>query len=262
MNKQSIPELQRIPLEEICLSILAGNLAPNCLEFLMQAPQPPSSEAVHNALKVLEEVNAIEPLLNKTDGSRAEAITPLGVHLSKLPVPIRLGKMLIFGVLFKVLDKTLTIAASLSSKSPFSANINDSQQATAAHKSFSHPKSDFLTICNVWDAFCEACKVSKTNGRRFCDRNFLNFAAFLEIRDTRNQFIELLTQIGFINSSTINSMDEMIHNDNFQNYFFREPDWNYIENLYIDVWNIAILCHCEWSFGISCKHYRIPCGIS
>ena len=203
MKKQSIPELQRIPLEEVCLTILGANLASNCMDFLMQAPEPPSNEAVSSALKVLEEVDAIEPLTSSQDGRRLEIITPLGEHLAKLPVHIRLGKMLIFGALFKVLDKTLTIAASLSSKSPFVTNIDNSHQAAAAHKAFAHPTSDFMTVCNVWDAYCTACEISRSNGRRFCEKNYLNRTAFVEIEDTRKQFIQLLSQIGFIDRSHV-----------------------------------------------------------
>lgn len=210
MKKQSIPELQKMPLEEVCLSILAGNLATECMSFLMQAPQPPSNDAISLALKVLEEVNAIEPISisshpnHTSTGRREEIITPLGKHLAKLPVPIRLGKMLIFGVLFKVLDKTLTIAASLSSKSPFSFNFADSQEASTAHKAFAQSSSsDFATICNVWEAYCTACTVSASNGKKFCDQHYLNRTAFLEIKDTRNQFIHLLIQIGFIDSKNL-----------------------------------------------------------
>ena len=74
--------------------------------------------------------------------------------------------MLIFGSLFKVLDKVLTIAASLSAKSPFSTNFDDSQQAAAAHRSFAHESSDLLTICNVWDAYRSTSDVSDSNVRK------------------------------------------------------------------------------------------------
>ena len=209
MKKQSIPELQRMPLEEVCLMILAGNLATDCMSFLMQAPQPPTSDAVNVALKVLEDVNAIEPISSKND-SRVEIITPLGKHLAKLPVDIRLGKMLIFGVLFKALDKTLTIAASLSAKSPFSTNIDGSQEVSAAHKAFTHASSDFITVCNVWDGYCSARSISISNGRKFCEKHYLNRVALEEINDTRKQYIQLLVQIGFIDSALLPSHDKVL----------------------------------------------------
>jgi len=221
MKKQSIPELQRVPLEEVCLNILAGNLANNCMEFLSQAPQPPSNEAVANALKVLEEVNAIEPMKRKNSDARVEIMTPLGEHLAKLPVHVRVGKMLIFGVVFKVLDKILTIAASLSSKSPFSASLDQSMQAAIAHRAFGHQSSDFLTISNVWEKYWEVCKGGGySDERRFCDKNFLNRAALIEIKDARKQFITLLGQIGFIDISKFKSVDYIstsVYNSNGSN---------------------------------------------
>lgn len=48
-----------------------------------------------------------------------EELTPLGVHLARLPVEPHIGKMILFGALFCCLDPVLTIAASLSFKDPF-----------------------------------------------------------------------------------------------------------------------------------------------
>jgi len=217
MKQQSMPELQRVPLEEVCLGILAGGLAANCTNFLLQAPQPPEEVSIQAALRVLEEVGAVNQppsSTTKTGGAiadntttRIETLTPLGRHLAKLPVHARLGKMLIFGSLFKVLDKVLTIAASLSAKSPFSTNFDDSQQAAAAHRSFAHESSDFLTICNVWDAYRSASDVSDSNARKFCAKNFLNRNALSEIGDMRRQFVELLIQIGFVRTKTTSTRD-------------------------------------------------------
>jgi len=206
MRAQSMPELQRIPLEEVCLNILGGNLATNCIDFLLQAPQPPSESSVQNALRILEEIGAINPI-STCSLDRIETLTPLGKHLSRLPVHVRLGKILIFGSLFKVLDKVLTIAASLSVKSPFSSNINDSRQAAAAHRSLEHPTSDFLTVVNVWDAFRSASNISHTNAKKFCNQNFLNYSTLIEIGDMRRQFVDLLDQIGFVSKRKIQNSD-------------------------------------------------------
>jgi len=208
MKKQATPELQRVPLEEVCLSILAGRLSDNCMNFLLQAPQPPSVESVDNALRVLEEVGAIAPIVSDNSKARSETITPLGLHLAKLPVHVRLGKMLIFGALFGVLDMVLTVVSSLSAKSPFVANIDNSPQVKAAHKAMCHPTSDFLTSCKVWDAYIAAMDISPSNARKFCTKNFLNRTAFIEIGEMRKQFFQLLSSIGFIDRS-IKTLDDM-----------------------------------------------------
>jgi len=178
------------------------------MNFLLQAPQPPSTESVDNALQVLEEVGAIAPIPSNGNRSNYETITPLGLHLAKLPVHVRLGKMLIFGALFGVLDVVLTIVASLSAKSPFVANIDNSPQIKAAHKVFCHPSSDFLTSCKVWDAYIAAMNISPSNARNFCTKNFLNRTAFIEIGECRKQFFTLLSSIGFVDRS-IKTLDDM-----------------------------------------------------
>lgn len=187
MKDQAVPELQRVPLEEVCLSILAGRLGKDCMDFLQQAPQPPSEKSVSLALDVLKDVGAIDA---------DEQLTPLGYHLSKLPMDVRLGKMLIFGALFHCLHPILTIAASLSCKSPFPSYARDSLQAQARHKTFQHGNSDFMTICNVYNAYQEAHGNGKS--RKFCDDNFLSRSALMEIKDTRDQYLSLLYQIGFV----------------------------------------------------------------
>lgn len=52
-----------------------------------------------------------------------EKLTPLGYHLACLPVDVRIGKLMLFGAIFRCLDPALTIAASLAFKSPFVRNL-------------------------------------------------------------------------------------------------------------------------------------------
>lgn len=197
LKKTSEPELKRVPLEEVCLSILASGLGKNCEDFLGQAPQPPSNDSVQAALNVLEEVGAIT--------SERNFLTPLGQHLAKLPVDVRLGKMLVLGSLFQCLDKVLTIAASLSSKSPFSTFLQDAATAKAKHKQFEDPDSDFSTLCNVWEGYNDARSKSNKAGRSFCQSNYLNQASMHEIASARRDFYNLLSGIGFVGKSRSSS---------------------------------------------------------
>jgi ATP-dependent RNA helicase DHX29 len=92
MDDFAVPELQRTPLEELCLQVRANGLAPSCRAFLEQAPEPPEPAAVDAAIRVLQEVGA----LARADGAPREEEgepTPLGVHLAKLPVDVRIGKV-------------------------------------------------------------------------------------------------------------------------------------------------------------------------
>ncbi len=65
-----------------------------------------------------------------------EEITPMGRLLSKLPTDVHLGKFLLFASIFKCLDPALTIAAALTSKSPFITPFGHEAVATLAKASF------------------------------------------------------------------------------------------------------------------------------
>jgi len=112
---------------------------------------------------------------------------------------VKLGKMLIFGALFRCIDPILTIAASLSSKSPFAAFVHDAAVAKAKQRVFADPDSDFMTYCNVWDAY----ETSTIASRRFCQENYLNHIALREIGDARRQFLDLLCGIGFLDRNAV-----------------------------------------------------------
>lgn len=201
MKAESEPELRRVPLEEVCMSILASGFSPNCQEFLNQAPQPPSSDSVRAAVEVLHQVGAV---IADNEGER---LTPLGLHLAKLPVDVRIGKMMIFGVLFCCIEPVLTIAASLSSKSPFSEFFNDDASAKAKQRQFFDSDSDFITYVNVWEAFSNTSGTT-TAARKFCKDNFLNFMALREIGDSRRQFVDLLFSIGFLDRSDVSNLKQ------------------------------------------------------
>lgn len=192
MKSSTDPELKRVSLEEVCLMILSSGGFGDCQYFLRQAPQPPSDDAIQAALLALEEVGAM--------ASDGKSLTPLGLHLAKLPVDIRLGKMLVLGAMFNCLDSSLTIAASLSCKSPFATYFEDVALAKARHALFQDAEScsDFVTFCNVWEGYNKARKKSTSSGRSFCKTNFLDQNSLHEISSVRQEFLNHLSGIGFI----------------------------------------------------------------
>lgn len=82
---------------------------PSVASFLGRAVEPPVEAAVKNALRLLEDIGAIQ------EGT--EALTKLGRHLAALPLPPRVGKMLLFGVMFGCLDPVLTVACCMAYRS-------------------------------------------------------------------------------------------------------------------------------------------------
>jgi len=206
MRKNSEPELKRIPLEEVCLNILAAGMSRNCKDFLCQAPQPPTEDAVIAALNRLKDIGAVLLPTQVKPGEEIqrsfEVLTPLGRHLSRLPVDVLVGKMLIFGAMFRCIDPIATIAASLSaSQSVFQSSLYNNDVAKVAQSSFRHPQSDFLTLVNVFDAYREA--EAAGHSRRFCREKHLNLAALREIQDARKLYVDLLCGIGLMDRKSI-----------------------------------------------------------
>ncbi len=144
------PELLRISLEEVCLNILALQLG-DPLVFLSNAMSPPTEIAVSNALNVLANLNAaLDSGVDHT--SERWSITPLGFHLAALPVNPRIGKLILYGLLFHCLDPMLTVAASLE-KSPFVSPFEKREQADEAKARFCDEvgvQCDLLAVLPVW----------------------------------------------------------------------------------------------------------------
>lgn len=102
--------------------------------------EPPTIDNIKSAIIRLQDVGAFnsEPVL-----------TPLGHHLAKLPVNVRIGKLILYGAIFCCLDSALTIAACLSHKSPFNVPI-DMINKIDPKKNFFIAESDQLTVLNAY----------------------------------------------------------------------------------------------------------------
>lgn len=115
MRQYAVPEVARVPLEELVLQIHLLGLGP-AASFLQCLIQPPPAKAVEAALIGLQEVGAITVLqdtpprssssssstpaavaaADESAGSQ-EVLTPLGRLLAILPLEPRLGKLLVMG---------------------------------------------------------------------------------------------------------------------------------------------------------------------
>lgn len=191
MRSNTDPELHRIPLEEVCLAILASNLTADCRDFMSRSIEPPPQNAMDAAMESLSHIGAI------TTSDGPARLTPLGKHLAQLPVDARLGKMLIYGAIFGCLDPILTVVSALSAaKSPFLSSFDNASESKAAHNSFFDAESDFISFVNVFNAFDEA--LANGKGRSFCREKFLNYTTLQEMKETRIQLADLLRSLGFL----------------------------------------------------------------
>ena len=128
--------------------------------FLAEAIEPPPLPAVRDAESFLVNIGAL------TRVGPSLHLTALGFHLAALPIDVQLGKMLLYAAVLRCLPHALTIAAFLSSQSPFVAPPDQRQAANAAHKRFAAARSDHFRFLSVYAAFEAAGNQRKQ--REFC----------------------------------------------------------------------------------------------
>uniref|UniRef100_A0A803TJM1 RNA helicase n=1 Tax=Anolis carolinensis TaxID=28377 RepID=A0A803TJM1_ANOCA len=205
LEDYQLPEILRTPLEELCLQIKILKLG-GIAHFLSKVMDPPSSDMVLLAIKHLMQLNALD---------RQEELTPLGVHLARLPVEPHIGKMILFGALFCCLDPVLTIAASLSFKDPFVIPLGKEKVADARRKELSkNSKSDHLTVVNAFQGWEETRRRGFRYEKDFCWEYFLSSNTLQMLANMKGQFAEHLLAAGFVNSRNPKDPKSNINSDN------------------------------------------------
>jgi ATP-dependent RNA helicase DHX29 len=122
LRRYQIPEIARVPLEELILQLHLMHLGP-AATFLESVLEPPPPKAVASSVAALEEIGALQLVPapaagtttagskqtgaaaaaaaaaggGKAGGGVVEVLTPLGRHLAMLPLDPRLGKLLVLG---------------------------------------------------------------------------------------------------------------------------------------------------------------------
>ena len=215
MAAHQTPEMSRVPLQGLCLQVKslaaggglgggAGGLTGpgGCARFLSRALEPPPPGAIETAVNMLREVGAFD---------REERLTPLGQHLSRLPMDVRLGRILIMGSMLRCLGPVLTIVASMSSGSPWvvPSEYSERDAANKAKISLLSAKggrggqgqiapSDHLTILRAFDRWERAKTSGGTRAQRaVCDELYLSHYKMMTIAKQRRDLIRDLRGIGF-----------------------------------------------------------------
>ncbi|TPX16559.1 uncharacterized protein E0L32_003853 [Thyridium curvatum] len=192
MNDQQTPEMLRLSLQDLAIRVKICKIGA-IEETLSEALDPPSAKNIRRAVDALVDVRALTP---------AEELTPLGNQLARLPLDVFLGKLILLGTVFKCLDMALTVAAILSSKSPFVAPFGQRNQADTVRLGFRRGDSDLLTIYNAylaWKRVCQSAVAASGGGEfQFCRKNFLSPQTLANIEDLKGQLLVSLVDSGFL----------------------------------------------------------------
>ncbi|CEP10178.1 hypothetical protein [Parasitella parasitica] len=192
----AIPEIQRETLDPLLLQIKSMGLGnPRLFDYI----EAPSIDFINSSMDFLFNLGAIDT---------EENLLGLGSVLSKLPVDCIVGKMLILGVVFNIVDPILTIAAGMSVQSPFTRVTQNTNREYLKNKSeFDSRDGDPFTMLNLWQQWIET-KGSKTSSRKWCKEHLVEEHRLYEIAKMKRQFEKVLNdfQPGLLES--LQSLDD------------------------------------------------------
>ncbi|KAM7398965.1 hypothetical protein PAMP_018264 [Pampus punctatissimus] len=183
-----VPEIHRVALDSLILQMKSMSLG-DPLSFVFIDPPPAAS--IQTAVTYLKEQGALD--------SRGE-LTSIGSLLAQLPVDVVIGKMLVLGSLFNLVEPVLTVAAALSVQSPFLRSSQHNPDCSTACKPLHSNHGDPFTLLNTFNAWVEVKGDRGGGSRKWCRRRGLEEQRLYEMVNLRRQFRDLLKSHGLIES--------------------------------------------------------------
>ncbi|MEY4933405.1 MAG: hypothetical protein RLZZ403_1725, partial [Pseudomonadota bacterium] len=170
------PEVLRTNLASVILQMAVLGLGePEQFPFLDQ----PDTRLVNDGYRLLQELKAV-------DAERR--VTSLGRQIASLPLDPRLARMLLAATHHGCLTEMLIVAAFLSGQDPRERPQEAQAKADECHAKLADPRSDFVTVLNLWRLFNE--KLEELSGnqlRKWCRENFLSYLRVREWQDLHGQ---------------------------------------------------------------------------
>jgi len=114
------PEMLRVPLTGVVLDVKMLDLG-SPKQLLALAMDPPEMLSLQKTIVGLKEMGAMLTTVKGVPVRDDGDLTVLGEIIARLPLDVRLGKLIVLGHIFGVLDDSIIIAAGLNGKSIFTA---------------------------------------------------------------------------------------------------------------------------------------------
>ena len=180
------PEIRRASLSGVILRMLQLGLG-RIEEFpFLEAPD---ERAVADGWQQLLELGAI-------DAERR--LTSIGRQMARLPVDVKLARMLVAAQQHGCLREMIIIAAFLGIQDPRERPPEAREAADNAHALFADARSEFVGILRLWDAYRQVHEdLTQSKLRDWCGRHFLGFLRMREWRELHRQLRLLCEELGW-----------------------------------------------------------------
>jgi ATP-dependent helicase HrpA len=184
----SDPEILRSSLAGVILRMKSLNLGTvEDFPFL----EPPPRRAIADGYQLLAELGAVDD---------ANALTPIGRELARLPLDPRVGRMILEARTRDALTEVLIIAAAFSVQDVRDRPVEQQAAADAAHQKFDDDRSEFVGDLKLWKWLEDAKggqgehKVSVRKQEQRMRESFISPRRVREWRDIHSQLHTVVTE--------------------------------------------------------------------
>jgi ATP-dependent helicase HrpA len=185
------PEILRSSLAGVILRMKSLNLgAVEGFPFL----ESPPKRAIADGYDLLGELGAVD---------EAQALTPIGRQLSRLPLDPRVGRMILEARERQALSEVLVIAAALSGQDVRDRPQDAAQAADAKHKPFDDERSEFVGLLKLWQWLHDSRgghgehRLSHRKHEQLLREHFLSPRRVREWRDIHSQLHTVVAEQGW-----------------------------------------------------------------
>ncbi|QID86968.1 hypothetical protein GRS66_009621 [Saccharomyces pastorianus] len=188
MIPMPIPEIKRIPLESLYLSVKAMGIK-NVKVFLSTALDAPPLLALQKAERMLTTVGLVDEFDN--------SLTQLGQFISLMPVmDSKHGKLLIYGILFGCTDICVLLVSILGIGAlPFIGGFENRDKIKNLLSKYEN-RGDLFTVLEIVRNYLKI--KDPTIKRKYLKDHLLSYNKMNEIKSSIAQYYSILKDVGFL----------------------------------------------------------------
>ena len=172
------PEIKRASLAGVILRMLSLKLG--AIEHFPFVEMP-EQRAISDGWQTLQELAAID---------QHKQLSVIGRQMARLPVDVKLARMLVAANTHSVLHELLIISSFMGIQDPRERPAEAKEAADNAHRQFTDNASEFMAIINLWRGYRQAHEeFSQSQLRKWCEKSYLSYLRLREWRELHRQLL-------------------------------------------------------------------------
>ncbi|KAJ8723946.1 hypothetical protein PYW07_007926 [Mythimna separata] len=153
LQQECPPEIIRCPLERLVLLAKLLDMGPPT-DVLALAMDPPDITNIQRTILVLKEIGALKKTVDDEWSNIDGDLTYLGRVAARLPVNVKLSKLIMLGYIYGCLEEAVIMASAMSVKNPFSSPFRERLNAYNSKLTWADGSTSdciaFLNVYKVW----------------------------------------------------------------------------------------------------------------